>query len=41
LRSGIPQLDVEVLRGIGHMVQINRPDETEAFIRRMAAKSFG
>ncbi len=41
LRAGIPQLDAEVLPGIGHMVQISMPDETEAFIRRMAAKSFG
>lgn len=40
LRSAIPQLDEEVLPGIGHMVQISMPDETEAFIRRMAAKSF-
>ncbi|WP_339741275.1 alpha/beta hydrolase [uncultured Maricaulis sp.] len=40
LRTSIPQLDEEVLPGIGHMVQINRPDETEAFIRRMATKSF-
>ncbi|WP_339743678.1 alpha/beta hydrolase [uncultured Maricaulis sp.] len=41
LRAAIPQLDEEVLPGIGHMVQISMPDETEAFIRRMAAKSFG
>lgn len=40
LRGSIPQLDEEVLPGIGHMVQITVPDTTEAFIRRMAAKSF-
>ncbi|WP_417490599.1 alpha/beta fold hydrolase [Maricaulis sp.] len=41
LRSAIPQLDEEVLAGTGHMVQISEPDATEAFIRRMAEKSFG
>lgn len=40
LRSAIPQLDEEVLPGVGHMVQISMPDRTESFIRRMAAKSF-
>tara|TARA_R110000868_G_scaffold11644_6_gene56970 strand:+ start:50860 stop:51822 length:963 start_codon:yes stop_codon:yes gene_type:complete len=41
LRAAIPQLDEELLPGVGHMVQISVPDTTEAFIRRMAAKSFG
>jgi pimeloyl-ACP methyl ester carboxylesterase len=41
LRTAIPQLDEELLPGIGHMVQIVEPDITEAFIRRMAEKSFG
>ncbi|WP_417498152.1 alpha/beta fold hydrolase [Maricaulis sp.] len=41
LRRAIPQLDEEVLAGTGHMVQISEPDATEAFIRRMAEKSFG
>jgi pimeloyl-ACP methyl ester carboxylesterase len=40
LEDAIPQLDAETLPGIGHMVQIAKPAETEAFIRRMAGKAF-
>lgn len=40
LGGRIRDFDLELLHGIGHMPQFVAPDETEAFIRRMAAKTF-
>lgn len=34
-------LDLELVEGLGHMVQISEPDRTALFIRRTAAKAFG
>lgn len=40
LGGRIRDFELELLHGIGHMPQFVAPDETEAFIRRMAAKAF-
>lgn len=36
----LPHLDWSVLEGRGHMLPITAPDETAAFIRRMAGRAF-
>lgn len=41
LKGRVADLDLEVLEGVGHMPHYSEADKAEAFIRRMAAKSFG
>jgi pimeloyl-ACP methyl ester carboxylesterase len=36
----IKGLDLELVDGIGHMLQFVEPDRVEAFIRRAAARAF-
>ncbi len=38
LRRSLPDLDLQLLAGGGHMIPLVRADETAAFIERMAAK---
>lgn len=40
LRAAQPELDVEFIAGAGHMLPVSHPDETEAFVRRMAERVF-
>jgi len=40
LGGRVRDFELELLHGVGHMPQFVAPDETEAFIRRMAAKTF-
>lgn len=40
LQGRIAGLELELVDGMGHMPQFVEPDRVEAFIRRMAAKSF-
>ena len=39
LRGQLPDLAVETLPGAGHMLPLTRPDETAAFIRRIAPRT--
>ncbi|MBO6901906.1 MAG: alpha/beta fold hydrolase [Rhizobiaceae bacterium] len=41
LEGRVAGLDLEILEGIGHMPHYSEGDKAEAFIRRMAARSFG
>lgn len=41
LRSRIKGLDLEIVPGLGHMVQVSEPDRVAAFVRRTAARAFG
>lgn len=38
MRRSLPEVDLEMLAGGGHMIPLVRADETAAFIERMAAK---
>ncbi|WP_300552239.1 alpha/beta hydrolase [Maricaulis sp.] len=40
IQAARPDLDLEVLEGVGHMPPITQPERTEAFIRRMAERVF-
>jgi pimeloyl-ACP methyl ester carboxylesterase len=40
MRDKVPGLELELVDGIGHMIQFSATDQVEAFIRRMAAKAF-
>ncbi|MHA6288233.1 alpha/beta fold hydrolase [Maricaulis sp. CAU 1757] len=41
LKAALPDIVLETLEGRGHMPPVVTPDETEAFIRRMAAMATG
>ena len=41
MQTHIPQLDLEILEGIGHMPQFVARERVGAFIRRIADRAFG
>ncbi|MGE0312379.1 MAG: alpha/beta fold hydrolase [Lautropia sp.] len=40
MRGRIDGLDLEIVPGLGHMVQVSDPDRVAAFVRRIAARAF-